>query len=110
MLRSTLLAVVSSFAPSATNKVNKLHVLGQLGLVGEGREKVDVTFLFAWTPGLGMLHAGPKQLKLYIRDMSMVLLGHILIWIYAAAALRSVFVLQDEEIRAWLIDYADCGR
>ena len=77
MLRSTLLAVVSSFTPSATNKVNKLHVLGQLGLVGEGREKVDVTFLFAWTPGLGMLHAGPKQLKLYIRDMSMVLLGHM---------------------------------
>jgi len=44
VLRSTLLAVVSSFAPSATNKVNKLHVLGQLGLVGEERKKLDDDF------------------------------------------------------------------
>ena len=69
--------MVLDFASGATSKLDKILVLGQLGLVGEGREKVDVTFLFAWTPGLGMLHAGPKQLKLYIRDMSMVLLGHM---------------------------------
>ena len=69
--------MVLDFAPGATSKINKLHVLGSLGLVGEGREKFDMTFLFGWTPGLGMLHAGPKQLKLYLRGMSMVLLGHM---------------------------------
>jgi len=38
--------VVLDFAPGATSRVNKLLVLGQLGLVGEWREKLDDDFFY----------------------------------------------------------------
>jgi len=48
VLRSTPLAEVLDLAPGATSKAKKkLLVLGQLGLVGEWREKFDDDF-YIW--------------------------------------------------------------
>ena len=40
--------MVLDFAPGATSKLDKILVLGQLGLVGEWRKKLDGDFFFIW--------------------------------------------------------------